>query len=194
MTQVVKKKKRGLFRFSLTSILLLTSVLCGLLGFWLTMVRQTQSQWDAVRHLKERGVRVETSPSDTYDWVKRFLPEGETENVNALFFRNGGHLQPGDLECLRHLPHLKRLYLEGCDVSDADVKLIGKHRPLERLALWRNERLTNASAEHLARLENLRMLDIHTTGINWRTNAHFSKRQGLKVNWKSGYGNRVRSR
>lgn len=185
MMKVRKKKPRRLFRFSLSGILILMAVFSVVLGIWMSLLRPTQVQWNAVRPLMERGVRVATSPSDTPQWIKRFLPEGETENVMALSFRNGGSLQPDDLDCLQYLPHLQRLSIQQCNVTDMDVEQISQHQSLEQMDLWGNMGITNASAQHLVGLKNLQFVDIHSTSVNWRAIKTFSQRPDLKIRWGS---------
>lgn len=173
------KKRR--FRFSLSTFLVVFTVIAGVLGVWLSLIQPTRVQWNAIRPLLERGARVETSPSDVPAWVKRFLPKGETENVIAVQIIDQLHSR--DIERLRDLPHLKRLNVERCGLIDKDVEQISQLQSLERLLLLENGKLTNACAKHVIRLENLKFVDIHRTGMDWRACHELKKRSDLEVKW-----------
>lgn len=181
LTRANPKRKR--FRFKQVSLrgalVLMTLVAVGL-GLRTIVLNPVRAQWNAVRPLLARGAQVETSPSNLPNWLKGFLTEGETENIESLSFRSAGGIKPGDLDCLEQLPHLKRLYLERCGVKDKDVEQICQHKPLERLAIWGNH-ITNASASPLVEHENLKVVDVKKTSMDWRAIQVFEKRPNLDV-------------
>jgi len=161
-------RKRRFLRFSILRLLILIAIIGGIFGLWARAVYPLQQQWRTVRPLIKQGARVETKPSQVPDWIKKFLPEGETENIDAIYFRNKESFTSKDLECLKHLPFLERLYVQGCGISDADIETVSKHRPLRRLAIWHNPKLTNACVANLQKLKNLEIVDVKNTSINSR--------------------------
>ena len=174
-------KRRFRFQFGLLAFLLLVTAIAVVMGVWMAWVQPVRDQWLAVEPLLERGARVETSPSELPDWMKSVLPTGQTENIEALFFKNTSKLKSDDLKCLARLPHLKRLYLEQSGLDDAGVAWIADCPTIERLAIWRNLKITNKSVETLVSLPNLKVVDVHETRMDWRSMIEFQKKPQVKV-------------
>ena len=174
-------KRRFRFQFSLLTFLLLVTAIGSGMGIWMGYVQPVRNQWAAVKPLLERGARVETSPSEIPDWMKSVLPVGQTDNIEALFFKNTNARKSDDLKCLARLPHLKRLYLECSGLDDAGVAWIADCPTIERLAVWANPNVTNRSAAVLASLPNLKLLDVHRTSMDWHAMIELQNNPQLKV-------------
>ena len=180
MSKPAKPFKRR-FQFRLSTFLFVVTAIGVSAGVWVGWVEPVRSQWSAVDPLLERGAQVETSPSNLPNWMKRFLPTGQTENIEALFFKDTTKLTSDDLKCLSRLPHLKRLYLERSGLNDEGVAWIADCPSIERLAIWGNSKVTNKSDSILASLPNLKLIDVHGTGMDWRTMIEFYEKPQTKV-------------
>ena len=174
-------KRRFRFRFRLSTFLFLVTAIGVSAGVWVGWVEPVRKQWAAVDPLLDRGAQVETSPSKLPEWMKKLLPTGKTENIEALFFKNTTKLTSDDLKCLSRLPHLKRLYLERSGLDDQGVAWIAACPSIERLSIWGNSKVTNKTAPILASLPNLKLIDLHDTGMNWRTMIEFDEKPQTKV-------------
>ena len=174
-------KRRFRFQFRLSTFLFFVTAIGLSAGIWVGWVEPVRNQWAAVDPLLERGAQVETSPSKLPNWMKQFLPTGQTENIEALFFKNTTKLTSDDLKCLARLPHLKRLYLERSGLDDEGVAWIPACPSIERLSIYGNSKVTNKSDSILASLPNLKLIDVHDTGMNWRTMIGFYETSQTKV-------------
>ena len=147
---VPTSKRRFRFQFNLLAVLLLVSVVSVGAGVWINWVEPVRVQWAAVEPMLEQGAYVTTSPSDLPRWMKSVLPEGKTENIEALFFTETKSLKSDDLKCLARLPHLRQLCLEGCELDDAGVAWIADCPTIEELTIKDNDKVTDISARVLA--------------------------------------------
>ena len=176
-----KRSKRFRFQFSLRTFLVVVLLLGATLGIWVGMVQPIRNQWAAVEPILELGGRVETSPSDIPNWLKRLLPAGQTENIEAVFF-NYHKATDEAVVALEKLPHLKRLYVEKAQLNSKHLKTIAKLKNLERLSLWDTGNLSNDDLTPLAKLENLEVLDMHGYGkANWKVLLPFRENQKIKI-------------
>ena len=145
------------------------------------MIEPIRNQWAAVEPILNMGGRVETSPSKIPNWMKRLLPEGQTENIDAVFF-NYRRATDEAIEALEKLPYLRRLYVEQASLNSKHLETISRLKKLERLSIWGNEKLTNDDLTPLANLGNLEVLDIHRcTSADWKSLLPFSENQNIKI-------------
>lgn len=168
-------RDRCRFRFSLRALFALMTVLCILLGWsYSRAMRQEQ----AVGAIERLGGSVE------YDWQRS--PDGSTRAaahprgpiwlrkvLGAHFFDavvgvNVSRAPKNDLSSgfapfrvhLRELPKLKRLHISRQNLIEADYATIGQLTGLEKLSLGAIV-LSKAGAEEIAKLLNLRELNLH---------------------------------
>jgi len=186
--QPPKKKSSGWVRnrsrFSILGMLILMAILSLALAAW-NQISPAFRQWAAVRPLLfNNNAWVETTPSDTPDWIKGFMKPGETENIEVLHFEDKTGLKPGYLDCLNELPHLKQIHFNPYfGLTDKEVEQLSKSKcqSLEELTLDNNYTLTSASAAHLIKLKNLKFVSVSNTGMDWRAFLEFQKRPDLTV-------------
>ena len=186
--------KKRLFQFSLRTMLVLFLVagICG--GVWTRLIAPVRQQWAAIEPILDMGGRVETKPSNIPEWLKFLLPEGKTENIEAVYFQcpitaeeyTTGVIQfqyatDEAIEALEHLPHLRHLNLEQAQLKSKHIDTIVKLAQLEHLEMAQNRDLTEADLSKLACLENLSFLDISYCGGDWRTLLAFRKNLGIQI-------------
>ena len=186
--------KKRLFQFSLRTMLVLFLVagICG--GVWNQLIAPVRQQWAAIEPILDMGGRVETKPSNIPEWLKFLLPEGKTENIEAVYFQcpitaeeyTTGVIQfqyatDEAIEALEHLPHLRHLNLEQAQLKSKHIDTIVKLAQLEHLEMAQNRDLTEADLSKLACLENLSFLDISYCGGDWRTLLAFRKNLGIQI-------------
>ena len=177
----MKSSKRFRIQFSLRTFLVVVLVSGTAMGIWVGMIQPINNQWAAVEPILKLGGRVETSPSKIPSWMKRILPEGKTENIEAVFF----NYQPATneaIEALERLPHLKRLYVEKASLSPKHLETIAKLENLERLSIWGNRNLKNDDIAALADLEKLEVLDLHACPeSDWIALVPFVDNQKIRI-------------
>ena len=75
------------------------------------------------------------------------------------------HIADADLAKIGQSSGLKRLHLEGNDISDAGVVALASLKAIEYLNLYGNTRITDASVDRLAALASLKRIYLSETGI-----------------------------
>jgi Leucine-rich repeat (LRR) protein len=75
------------------------------------------------------------------------------------------HIADADLAKIGQLSRLKRLHLEGNDISDAGVVALAGLKTIEYLNLYGNTRITDASVDRLAAMTSLKRTYLAETGI-----------------------------
>lgn len=174
-------KPRRFMTLSLSSAFIMLTLFGVGLGAWSSIVAPVRRQWALVRPLMEKGVIIEMSPSMIPEWLAQFLPDEQSDNIDALFFRSADPVTPEDLAVLKQLPYLKRVYIQRSNITDKHVAQIAQVRTLERLAIWGNWKVTNRCVDHLLQIPNLRLVDVHDSGMDWRAAYVFAQRPELKV-------------
>ena len=164
-------------------------------GVWNQVISPVRQQWAAIEPILDMGGRVKTKPSNIPEWLKFLLPEGKTENIEAVNFQGPitadeyyttGVIQfqyatDEAIEALEHLPHLRHLNLERARLKPKHLDMITKLAQLEHLEMAQNRDLTEADLSKLACLENLSFLDISYCGGDWRTLLAFRKNLGIQI-------------
>ena len=174
--------KRSLrFRFSLRTLLVFSFLLSAVGGVWVGMVEPIRNQWRAAEPILELGGRIETKPSNVPAWLKALLPEGKTEDIEAVFFNYQTATDEAIL-ALEKLPQLQRLYVERSNLQPQHIDSIAKLNQLRRLSIWGNRSLKKADLEKLARLENLDVIDMHDcSNADWKTLLAFRSHSKTKI-------------
>ena len=178
---IVKSSKKIRLRFSLRTLLFLFTLLGVCVGVWVDRAERIKSQWNAVQPILAKRGRVETKPSNIPNWTKRWLTEGETENIEAVFFRSYTATDEG-INALEKLPHLRRLYLEKTGLKSHHIDTIAKLSKLERLSIWGNG-INQADIVKLGQLRNLKIIDMHRTmgPKGWRALLAFRDNPNIKI-------------
>ena len=177
----MKPSKWYRIQFSLRTLLVFTLLVGAAGGIWVGTIAPIRNQWIAAEPIFELGGRVETSPSNIPAWAKRLLPEGQTENIEAVFFNR----QPATdeaIEALEKLPHLRRLYAERAQLTPEHIETIAGLKNLERLSVYGNENLLNEDLARLANLKNLEILDMHyCRNADWKALLPFRDNDKIKI-------------
>ena len=89
---------------------------------------------------------------------------GSRDQIVELDLRRS-HIADADLGKIGQLARLKRLHLEGNDISDAGVPALATFKAIEYLNLYGNSRVTDASVDRLAAMSALKRIYLSSTGI-----------------------------
>jgi hypothetical protein len=89
---------------------------------------------------------------------------GSRDQIVELDVRRS-HVADADLMKIGQLSRLKRLHLEGNDISDAGVPALAALTGIEYLNLFGNNRVTDASVDRLAAMNSLKRVYLSGTGI-----------------------------
>ncbi len=88
------------------------------------------------------------------------------------------------LAVVRHLPHLRELYVIYCPIRGAGLKHLAHHTHMEKLDLFSTQ-IDNAALEHVAKLTTLKYLDIRSVGVSktgrYRNGYGFISDDGTKL-------------
>ena len=181
------KPKKFRAQISLFGLCLLITLVAVGLGFWVRAVDPVLSQWKAAEAILAMGGSFETSRSFVPLWTKRFIPGGHTENIVAVKF-NYQTASDEAIDALRHLPHLRRLYVEKSNLQDHHVKKIAKLKHVERLAIWGCPNLTDSVAAELIAMPKIKLIDTHdNSSMTWRSLLPFQQRPDIKLIESFGY-------
>ena len=144
------------------------------------MIQPMERQWEAADRFKALGAEIETSPSKIPWLIKQFLPDDRNSDITTIKVPSFAGECSEAMKGLRHLPHVERLYLTRQEIEDDDVAALSKLTKLRRLALWGN-RLTDESAEQLASIPNLEVIDLKKNDFSWRALLAFEDRPDIEV-------------
>ena len=89
---------------------------------------------------------------------------GSRDQIVELDVRRS-HIADADLAKIGQLPRIKRLHLEGNDISDAGIPALAPFKGIEYLDLYGNSRVTDASVDLLAAMASLKRIYLSGTGI-----------------------------
>jgi len=168
------------FRFSLRALLMLTVLLSVVGGVWVGMIEPIRNEWRTVEPILALGGRTETKPSNLPNWLEGLLPEGKTENIEAVFF-NYKPATDEAISALEKLPHLRRLYVERSNLQPHHIDSIAKLKQLRRLSIW-SQQLKTVDLKKLSQLKNLDIIDIHDCyPADWRTLLAFRDHSKTKI-------------
>ena len=131
-------------------------------------------QSDALAELKRLGAR--TSAHLT---TEPFAFPVARMASNQLVIGEQWRGQTEDLRRLRWLTDLRRLYLSGKQITDADIKHVVQVPNLESLAMIRTA-VTDEGTAHLAEMPNLRSVEIMYSSISDEAIKHLTKLGNLR--------------
>ncbi len=178
--------KRIRFRFSLGFLLWFTFVIGGGLGLWFGFVEPIKREWRIVEPILARGGKVETIGSQIPGFLTFLFSEGQSSHVEAVF-ANKKKVGVKELRAFKHLPKLKRLYLERAGLTDEHLAAIGELKSLERLSIWGNEDITDVGLASVKSIATLQFVDISNNfDLSWRSSL-ILKRPGLGIRQRKKY-------
>jgi hypothetical protein len=76
-----------------------------------------------------------------------------------------GKINDAALELLKSFPHLRRLELLSCPVTDAGLAHVAGLKDLRELTVWNSRGITDAGLEHFKGLSQLERLKVSKTGV-----------------------------
>jgi hypothetical protein len=169
------KFKLRRYQYTLRTLLLLLTLTCLLLAAWKTAIAPYGRQYEVLQRLSaiqgQPGETMTSGPFGPEFQAEPALPEwlrwtpGSDRLVKVTSVKLD-HCVAGDedLECLRDLGDLERLYLPCTNITDKTLEAIGGLTRLKRLSLWRTK-ITDRGVKCLGRLVHLEALDIQETGV-----------------------------
>src|SRR5438045_2422853 len=89
---------------------------------------------------------------------------GSRDQIVELDVRRS-HIADADLAKIGQLSRLKRLHLEGNDISDAGIPALAAFKGIEYLNLYGNSRVSDVSVDRLAAMNSLKRIYLSATGI-----------------------------
>ena len=125
-----------------------------------------------VARLVSRGAKVEYHPG-VISKLFGFL-DAKVIDLSRTRVRND------DLRELKNLKRVEAIHLHRTSVNHDGIKWVSEVRRLERLSLWGAQRIGDKCVDHLLKLENLRVLDIHDTHMSADVVPRLSKMPALK--------------
>jgi hypothetical protein len=153
------------FRYSLRGLLLVVTVAAIALGWYCHRARE---QKRAVESIKALGGHVfyHGGEKNTPAWLwrlSRLVGQDWLLSVTAVNLSRAD-VEKGDLECLKCLPRLKRLWLSQTGITDARLEPVASLRNLRFLHLHRTC-VTDAGLARIARLKKLESLYLSNTQV-----------------------------
>jgi len=169
---------RRLFQFRLRTLLIVTTIIAVLLGWWSHTARQQRMAVAALRNYEAKIYynhmlpgHVETEPTPFADEPPGFS-QWLVDNIGIDYFGTVGAVNAignpklGDkqVELLRTFSSLEWLRLDGAGVTDASLTHLANLKKLQTLGLG-NTLTTDAGLEHLQGLTNLEKLYLEDTQV-----------------------------
>ena len=175
------KPRRRWFQYSLRTLLVLTLVVCIGMGWIGVKMQQARKEREAVAAIEQLGgqawweyPRVE-SESRGQAWLRKLLGDEILVHPDRVLIRNDA-----GMEHLKGLTQLRKLWLQGTQVTDAGLKHVEVLTQLQFLRLADAE-VTDAGLEYLKGLTQLQSLSVEGTSV---TDAGLAHLEGLtQLQW-----------
>lgn len=175
--------KRRWFQFSLKSLWVLITVLCGILGaFWHFVIAPAERQRLAVQTVEGLGGQIHRgSPYDDF-WIvgqlRRVLPRDYIDSAGGVFLDNSP-AQDQDVARLRGLNQLNSIYIRGTRLTDASAPHLRSLRQLVILDLSGTQ-ITDAGFVELCDLPNMVSLFLDDTEVSDAGLNHLPEQSALQ--------------
>lgn len=177
------KPTRRRFQFSLKSLWVLMTVLCGVLGaFWHFVIAPAERQRGAAQMVASLGGQIyRGSPYDDFwivDQLRKVLPRDYIDSAGSVSLDNS-LAQDQDVARLRGLNQLRSVYLRGTRLTDASAPHL---RSLKKLCILdlSGTRLTDAGLIELCELPKLVSLFLDDTKVSDAGLNHLSEQANLQ--------------
>ncbi|HEX2476136.1 MAG TPA: hypothetical protein VHK01_15400 [Lacipirellulaceae bacterium] len=181
--------KRRWLRYGLRTLLVLITLLCVWLGWFMHGVHK---QRKAAARLEKHGARLVYFPVFTMPPWNDILPRSVRASLNAALPSDDWRrltsvtienvaFQDKDLDIFADLPHLSRLRLPGTSITDAGLRRLAsiKAGNLTLLDL-RQTKITDAGLAQVSKLKRLESLFLAGTGITDTGLEHVAKLTDLE--------------
>jgi len=165
------KLKRRWFQYRLRTLLALALLTSAGLGLWSRYVQSFRSQAEAAGQLREVGATIGTRVGAPA-WMCWMFGGDRFQNVVTVDLEHQ-KFKAQDLEPLRCLPHLERLYLAASSVDDAGLAHVRGLKKIRRMSLWKTN-VTDDGMANLAGLTSMEVLDIHYTDLSDECLVHLT--------------------
>jgi hypothetical protein len=168
------ERKRRWLRFGLRTLLVLITLFCVWLGWFMHGV---QKQRKAATRLEKHGARLVYFPFFTMPPWNDILPPSVRRGLNAALPSDDWKrltsvriesvdFRDEDLDIFADLPHLDRLRLPGTSITDAGLGRLASLKPTNLLLLdLMQTKVTDAGLAQVAKLKRLEWLFLAGTGI-----------------------------
>jgi hypothetical protein len=184
----VPRPRRLWFRYNLSTMLALVTVLCMVLGLWVQRAERQRRAVAAICSLK--GVihyeddELVTNTAPSIPWLRELLGNDYFADVYWVSLTDT-QISNAGLDHLKGLPGLRVLYLNSMELSDQGLRGLKGLTELEVLYLS-NTRVSDAGCEHLKGLAKLKILTLSDTRVTGAGLQHLKGLTKLEVLKLSG--------
>jgi hypothetical protein len=193
-----RRPRRRWLRYSLRSLLILTTVLCIWLGI---KVNQARRQKAAVDTLRALGAQIayehQRVPAGYFDsqvdlnvpvWARELCGDDFFQTVRSVAFVSRANadstkfipyeIADDDLECLADLPHLERFYIDTAPITDAALVHLAGHKSLTTIYL-KYTAINGSGLRHLA-VRGLVEIGLEGSPVNDAGLSHLREAKNLQ--------------
>lgn len=186
--------RRRSFQFRLRTLLLLMTVLCVVVGPRLNRAQRDCETLAMLRrlpyhvlvyydyhHVGSTGGAYINEPKPGPEWARRLLGDEFFMRIEHVYLR-GKEATDADLRCLAPLTRdLHGLTLTGSSVTGAALSYLARFNALRRLDLGHCWGIDDAGTKHLARLSELRYLNLRATQVTDAGTTNLSRLKNLET-------------
>ena len=164
---------RRFLQFRLQTLLLLMTLFAIGGGAYRNCIAPYERQHEAAKALARRGARLTWEPLQPA-WLQRVLGWfGDEAVLRECVIVEAQHRgwKDEDLQHLRHMPYVERLYLAGNPITDRGLEHLRGLPRVARLSLW-GTKISDEGLRHVGILPALQALDIHDPRGPFRLGVH----------------------
>lgn len=154
---------RFLRQFGLRTLLIFCTVAAGCFGMWRWHMTWVDGQHQLAGQIAEAKGDVRWATWGP-QWVHQLFGSYYFSNIVAIDWHHK-RLKEEQLELVRQIPTLEELYIPGNRIKDEQLAVLESVPRLRKLAIWSNP-LSNAALEHVGKLKQLEVLDVHRTKMD----------------------------
>jgi internalin A len=186
---MVAKPNHRWYQFSLKAVFVGMTLLSVALAVWLKCIEPAEQQRAMVRRVQGLGGYVryaEASSGESWpvSTLRRWLPRDYFDplieiNLEATKTK-AASARDGDLADLSRFKHLRELWLNGTEITDATLAKIGDLKEL-RVVNLRGTKITDQGLANLAELTELQILNLRDTKVGNDGLAHVKGLTQLQI-------------
>ena len=162
---MTKRETYRRLRFSVGSLLIVTSIICVTMGFWSVYVDPYRAQAVSRDKVQSLGGQWHSTPATGSQWhrwlVETMLGAGEFAEIDEVDLRKC-QVDNNELGALSGLKWVRVIYLDRAEVTDDNIYVISNLTRLVTLSLAYTQ-VTDRGIAQLRQLENLDTLTL--TGV-----------------------------
>jgi len=179
------KPSRRAIRYSLRSLLIVTTIFC----FWLGLVAYRAHEQGAavatLRNLGVRSIKYDPRPGSGWEplWLREAVGDGFFANVTEveLYDEVTSEKLPKIVTQLRRLPKLNSVNLWDAKITDDDLALLRPLTQIQQVFLYfQRQPVTGEGLQHLTSMSNIRQLTLLGTSVSPRASESFSNFENLE--------------